>query len=272
LEVTCALSAHRIVSVEYRRLGLTPTNDRPTEAELAEVLEADYVVGQSKFTVESLLEYGVAPGKIILQPLGVDTERFYPAPRQDHPRPFRALFVGQLSMRKGLHRLLEAWDLLQLPNAELVLAGQVTNQQGYELLHKYKGTYRLLGFVPHSELPKVYQDSNIFIFPSLAEGSSNATYEALASGLPSVVTTSSGALVRDGVEGYVIDPGDLDALKDRVQRLYLDRGLREQMGVAARRRAEQYTWQHFGRRLRLMYEHICKGSSESTEILDMTER
>lgn len=278
LEMTISLSVYRLIAEEQSRLGLydkvrnlsAQGGVRDLVAQIQQ--EADYVVGQSKFTVESLLEYGVAPGKIILQPLGVDAERFHPAPRQDHSRPFRGLFVGQLSMRKGLHHLLEAWDSLQLPNAELVLAGQATDQHGRELLHKYEGTYRLLGFVPHSELPKVYQDSDVFVFPSLAEGSANVTYEALASGLPSVVTTSSGAVARDGLEGYVIAPGEVDALKDRIQRLYHDRDLRERMGVAARRRAERYTWHHFGRRLRLMYEHICKGSSESKQILDMTER
>ena len=270
--MTCALSSFRILSAEYSRLGLAPDRDSPPADNLAEVLEADYVVGQSRFTVDSLLEYGVDPSKIILQPLGVDTERFHPSSRQDHCRPFRVLFVGQLDIRKGLHHLLEAWASLRLPHAELVLVGKPLNQCGRELLDKYKGHYRWLGFVPHSEIPKLYQDSDIFVFPSLAEGSANVMYEAIASGLPSVVTTNSGSLVRDGIEGYLIRAGDVEAMKDRIRRLYVDGGLRNQMAVAARHQAERYTWQQFGRRLRLMYKHILSATSGSMDILDLSEQ
>lgn len=269
VEVTNALSRHRIVAEEYQRLGLSPVSDRPSKVEMAEVLEADYVVGQSRFTVSSLLEYGVPASKIILQPLGVDTKQFQPSVRQGPKSIFRAVFVGQLSIRKGLHHLLEAWKLLRLPNAELLLLGNPIDSHGRDLLAQYEGTFRWPGFVSHGELRHIYRDSDIFVFPSLAEGSANATYEALASGLPSVVTANAGSVVRDGIEGFEVECGNIEALKTAIERLYRDADLREQMGVAARRRAERYSWGEFGRRLVRMYEHICN-SVPASSVLDMS--
>lgn len=260
VEVTSPLSVHRILVEEYRRLGLVPSSsDRPPGRDVAEVLEADYVVAQSAFVAESLAEIGVPPRRTILRPFGVEVERFKPGSRQEAKRPFRALFVGQLGVRKGLHHLLEAWSSLGLPDAELVLAGEPVDETGRQLLRGYAGRHRWLGFVPHSELPPVYQDSDIFVLPSLAEGGSNATYEALASGLPSIVTKNCQSLVRDGIEGYVIKAGDVGELRDRIQRLYTAPELRRRMAAAARRRAERHTWQDFSRRLELMYEYVCSG-------------
>ena len=190
-------------------------------------------------------------------------------------RPFRALFVGQLGIRKGLHHLLEAWRQLDLPDTELVLVG-APDKYGRELLRQYAGCYRWLGSVPHPELSQVYADSDCFVFPSLAEGWCIVVAEALASGLPCIISPQNGhagLTVHDGVEGFVIPVGDVETLKDRIRRLYLDAGLRRQMGGAARTRAEHLSWQEFGRRLVLMYRTILSGERNSaSDILDLTER
>ena len=98
------------------------------------------------------------------------------------------------------------------------------------------------------------------------------THEAMASVLPCVITTNVGCTLRDGIEGFSVPVGDVEALKDRILRLYLDIGLRRSMGDAARARAEQFNWQEYGRRLALMYRIIVGGRRESaSDILDMTE-
>jgi glycosyltransferase involved in cell wall biosynthesis len=233
---------------------------------------ADYLVAQSRITVDYLLQLGIVPSRIILLPLGVDNIRFHPDHTGEGNRPFRALFVGQLGIRKGLHHL-DAWKQLDLGNAELILAGTVNKREfGVEVLERYRGaTCRRLGFVDE-ELPKVYQSSDIFILPSLAEGASLVMHEAMASGLPCIVSTNVGCTLRNGVEGFVISVGDVKALKDRILRLYSTPRLRQAMGMAARARAEKLTWQEYGRRLALMYQIILSNERKSaTDILDMTE-
>ena len=272
LEVTYPPSTYSIVSNEYRRLGLPveKKDSSPPPKLLIEMREADYLIAQSWFSIDSFIEYGVPKGKIILLPLGVDTTKFTPSPKKNSTTTFRVLFVGQLDIRKGLHHLLKAWTQLNLTDSELILAGLPINQHGKSLLEEYRGSYRWLGFVPHSQVPKVYQDSDIFVLPSLSEGGSNVIHEALACGLPSIVTTNAGSVVRDGVDGYVIKTGDVEALKEKICRLYHDADLRSQMSVRAREQSEKFSWPHFHRRLKLMYDHISSGTQSRESILDLT--
>jgi len=279
-EITLPAIAADLFEEERKRLGFTENKRRiwwGSKIWMTRLVEeyraADFLVAQSRLTVDYLLQMGIPPSQIILLPLGVDTGRFSPASAKNIDRPFRALFVGQLGIRKGLHHLLEAWQQLDLPNAELLLAGSVDKHQfGDKVLGKYRGAYRWLGFV-EAQLPKVYQDSAIFILPSLAEGAALVMHEAMASGLPCIVSTNVGCTLRDGVEGFVIPIGDVKALEDRILRLYAEPKLRQTMGMAARARAEQLTWQEYGRRLALMYQMILSDERRSAaDILDMTDR
>jgi glycosyltransferase involved in cell wall biosynthesis len=87
--------------------------------------------------------------------------------------------------------------------------------------------------------------ADVFVFPSLFEGSAVVSYEALACGLPSVVTPSAGSVVRDGVEGFVVAPRDVEALAARMERLGRDPALRARMARAARARALEYDWPRY---------------------------
>jgi len=232
---------------------------QPLKIDIAAMRQADYLLAQSNFSVEVLRRWGVADSKIILLPFGVDLAQFYPAQSKNPSAPWRALFVGQLGMRKGLHHLLEAWKQLALPHAELLLVGN-PNEEGRELLEKYKGLYRYAGFVPDAELPELFRQSDIFVFPSGAEGGAAVVYEALASGLPSIVTSNASAIVQDGINGYIIPWGDIETLKNRILLLYNNRDRGAEMSKAARQRAERFSWDEFDRRLNLIYDALLNGS------------
>jgi alpha-maltose-1-phosphate synthase len=85
------------------------------------------------------------------------------------------------------------------------------------------------------------------VFPSLFEGSAVVTYEALASGLPCVVTAEAGSVVRDGLEGFVVGARDVAALAARMGALGRDRDLRARMAGAARARALAFDWPRYHR-------------------------
>jgi starch synthase len=87
------------------------------------------------------------------------------------------------------------------------------------------------------------------VFPSLFEGSAVVTYEALASGLPCVVTAEAGSVVRDGLEGFIVGARDVDALAARMATLGRDRELRARMAAAARARALAFDWPRYHRAL-----------------------
>ena len=125
-----------------------------------------------------------------------------------------------------------------------------------EALKQYRDIFTHIRNVPYSELPRYYQSADIFVYPSLHEGSALAIYEALASGLPVVTTFNSGSVVRDGIEGYVVPVQDPDAIKDKIEFLYHNFQLRKKMGVAARLRAETFSWEAYKARIAGIYKKI----------------
>ncbi len=250
-------SAHeRFVEAEAEETGSTaiPMAEVALERELADLLLAP-----SGYVAACLKEAGVPAERILRLPYGVDPEVFQPAAAPPRDGRFRVLFVGQIGHRKGVRYLLEAWRRLALPDAELLLVG-APGPAGRRLLAEYHGRYRWVGALPGRELRRWYQCSDLFLFPSLAEGSARVTYEAMASGLPLVVTPNSGSVVRDGVDGFVVPARDVDAICERVRQLHADPGARREMGASGRALIERsYTWRHYHRRLAATYRAVLAG-------------
>ena len=221
---------------------------------LREIDQADYVLIPSDFVRESFLAEGIPESKLIQMPFGVDVSRFTPAAASEG-RPFRAVFVGQVGLRKGVPYLLEAWKRLGWRDAELWLVGRVLPEIK-EVLKGYADLpgVRMVGFL---DTPAAaYQQADIFVFPSIEEGSALVTYEAMACGLPVVTTPNAGSLVRDGVEGFIVPIRDPDALAERMERLRANARLRQALGRAARMRAEEFTWEQHGQALIQHYKSI----------------
>jgi glycosyltransferase involved in cell wall biosynthesis len=195
---------------------------------------------------ETFLAAGFAKEKLFRHQRGVDVERFTPA--ESLPEKFRAVFVGALIERKGVHHLLAAWRRLNLKDAELVLVGTVHPEMRPHL-ERFGGSDILLpGFV--GKVEDCYRAAAVHIFPSECEGSAKCTYEAAACGLPQIATRESGDVVLDGVNGLIIPPNDPDALAAAIEKLYRDRDLGARLGAAARQRVvENFTWEHFRARL-----------------------
>lgn len=219
----------------------------------AEIREADRILVPSDYVRQTILACGAAPERIDVLPYGVDVERFRPAAAPARAG-FRVLFVGHLSQRKGLLYLLEAMRRLDLPGAELVLVGKMIGRES--ALAPYGRWFRHVPHVPYHEVHTLFQQADIFVYPSLHEGSAFATYEALASGLPVVTTLNAGSVVRDGVEGFVVPIRDVEALMAKIELLYRDPALRAEMGRRARARALAFTWAHYRARLNAIFDGL----------------
>ena len=163
----------------------------------------------SQYNVDSFTARGFPRERLLLLPRGVDTVRFSPRPNGGDPNIFRAIFVGQISCVKGIQYVLEAWRKAALPNAELTIAGEV-KADAAAAIEPYRSdpSIRLKGHI--SDPVALYQSADVFVFPSIEEGSALVTYEAMACGLPSIVTHNAGSLVRDGIDGYVVPLRDAD--------------------------------------------------------------
>ena len=217
---------------------------------LEEYQLADLLLVLSEKAADSFRAQGFPEEKLFYLPRGVDAERFKPGPR---PPIFRAIFSGALIERKGIHHLLEAWDRLDLKDAELWLLGSVHDEAKPYLQRFWRENIKIIGFARAPE--KYLAQSTVHIFPSRLEGSAKVVYEAAACGLPQITTREAGDVVRDGVEGIIVPPGNVDAIAEAILHLYQHPEIVEQMSIAARRRVvENFTWDHFRTRLLGAYE------------------
>lgn len=210
---------------------------------------ADLVVVLSEKAAETFRAKNFPEDKLFYLPRGVDIDRFKPGLR---PAKFRAIFTGALIERKGIHHLLEAWHRLNLKDAELWLVGSVHEEARPHLKTFWRDNIRTVGFVRDPE--NYLNQSTVYVFPSQWEGSAKTVYEAAASGLPAITTREAGDVIRDRVEGIIVQPGDVDAIADALQHLYDHPEVVERMGQAARQRVvENFTWDHYRARLLQAY-------------------
>ncbi len=213
----------------------------------------DYYIVPSNFVKKSLINEGIDKNKIFIVPFGVDIIKFKPI-EKEYDGTFKVAFSGNVNNRKGIPYLIRAWKELNLKDAELNIYGIV-----YPEVKKYfkdieKYNIKVHGFVKNieKELPK----NHIYVFPSLLEGSAKSVYEALACGLPVITTENAGSVVEDGKEGFIIPTQDVESLKEKILFFYNHRETIKEFGKRARKKAEQYTWENYGKRVNGIYNLV----------------
>lgn len=234
--------------------------DRIVRRCIKEVQEADYIFAPSDYVRDSLLPFGADPDRIFMLPYGVDLDMFAPAP-QKAVSPFKVLFAGHIGLRKGVYYILEALRQAKLPGAQAVLLGNVDGDGAW--LDEYQDYFVHIQHLPHQEIPKVFSEAHIYVYPSLHEGSTVSIYEAMASGLPVVTTPNAGSVVRDGIDGFVVPVQDVAAIRDRIERLYYDDDLRQEMGKNALLRAAEFSWDAYSKRLGEALDTVLKGRADA---------
>jgi len=255
------LTQKEILEGEFYKFGIHKRviDGLEVERNIEEYKLADYVIVPSEFARNSFKDQGFDMKKVFVLPYGVDSTKF--KSREKPKDKFRVLFVGQISLRKGVPYLLEAWKKLALKNAELVLVGKVFPEMN-SILKQYCQEMRNIsvkGFVPYSKMSEEYNSVNLFVFPSLEEGSALVTYEAMACGLPVITTFNSGSQIREGKEGFVVPIRNFEIIAERMNYFYKNPNAIITMGNAGIKRAKEFTWENYGKRLIKFYERINNG-------------
>ncbi len=162
---------------------------------------------------------------------------------------FTVLYAGQVGVRKGVPYLLEAWSQLGLKNARLLLAGGMRLENSF--MRRQAGSVEYIGMLPRQELLELMKRADLLVFPSLADGFGMVIGEAMAAGTPVLTTNNTGGpeLITNGREGWCVPAHDVRALAERLEWAYRHRQELFEMGKLARRRAENWTWSHYGERL-----------------------
>jgi glycosyltransferase involved in cell wall biosynthesis len=129
--------------------------------------------------------------------------------------------VGLVGLRKGIPYLLEALRILEnkIPFT-CKIAGTIGIRQ--DKINDYQNLCEFLGQVPRTETTQLYQWADVFVLPSICEGSAMVTYEALMFGLPVITTYNAGSIVRDGVDGFIVPIRDAQAIADSLIKIFQD--------------------------------------------------
>lgn len=196
---------------------------------------ADTVMAPNPELLDLLATHGAGPGFLMRR--GVDTELFTPARRKRADDTLTIGYTGRLTIEKNIHFLKEI--AAAIPNARFLIVGDGIERQR---LQNELPNATFTGVLRGKELAEAYANMDIFVFPSRTDTFGNAVLEALASGVPAVVTSEGGPkfIVRSGETGFIAASDS--AFVRSVAELAENRTLGRRMGLAARRQALETTW------------------------------
>ena len=256
---THQLFQEEVVHAEYRRWGLPAVAEPPhiAEREVAIYEAADAITVPSTVVKRSFLERGITAGKVHVLPYGVRLDRFTKT-AEPPGDTFEVLFAGQVSVRKGIPYLLQAFAQLKHPAKRLTVVGAVQDPLRPLLARLPTDGVTFTGSLPQAELAQRMSRSHVMVLPSVEEGLALVQAQAMACGCPVIATRATGAedLFTDGVEGFIVEDRDVTALAARMQELADDAGLRERMSEAAMLRVRKVGgWDEYGAQWeRLLHE------------------
>jgi starch synthase len=192
--------------------------------------------------VRRTLAGSVAAYKIRVVNYGAEEIRRRERTGTDPGQPLRVLFVGVLVQHKGIGYLLDAVDRLGR-SVELTLVGRRFRPNSR--VDAACRRVRWFETLSHGDVLQLLTNSDVLVLPSLGEGFGLVVTEALACGVPAIVTPNVGAsdLIRDGQNGFIVPVGSADAIAERLLTLHRDRKLLAAMSQQAQQTAAEHSWQ-----------------------------
>jgi glycosyltransferase involved in cell wall biosynthesis len=218
---------------------------------------ADTILVLSEFAKQTMLSNGIPENKLRLVNLGYSPKQFIP--KQQYPSTNEVLqlvFIGTVSYRKGIHLLLNFIQSTTL-NIHLTIAGSLGDGISKEMLHCSKVSY--LSFLQHNEIVKLLHQSDVFVFPSFLDSWAMVVIEAMACGLPVIVTENTGA--KEAINndcGFIIPVNDAIMLEEKINFFYNNREQVRIMGQAAAVQAKKYTWQQYYNQINDVVDELAK--------------
>jgi len=209
---------------------------------------AEIVIAKCSAEAEMIHEIDPSVGVTII-PNGVDTDQYIPGEPLPDEGPLKLICVARLIKRKGQHHLIEAVKRITVQGIDITLdlVGSGDAEGEYRELVKelqIEDLVKFQGYIPREEIPVYYSQAHVFVLPSYNEGMSVATLEAMACGLPVIVSRTPGTeeLVREGENGLTFEWGDIDVLTQHLLKLDSDRPLARQMALESRIQAHNFSW------------------------------
>ncbi len=198
----------------WQNWSQTPFNIHDNDLELLQREQreqdlANHIICGSNFVKNSLVKRGINANKISVVALGRQKESSFQNYYFERKNPrergdgLRILFAGAVNLRKGIPYLLEALKQLKVEIPfTCKIAGAIEIQP--HRVAEYSDICQFLGRVPRSVMMQLYEWADVFVLPSICEGSAMVTYEALSMGLPVITTPNSGSIVKDNFNGFIV--------------------------------------------------------------------
>jgi glycosyltransferase involved in cell wall biosynthesis len=201
---------------------------------------ASTVVVNSEWSKEALIDEDVSPEKIHVVPLAYEpsTKPVAPDPVPSD-RPLRVLWLGTVSVSKGIQYLVEAARLLSAHPVTVTVVGPLRIQD--EAIRSVPSAVEFRGRVPRDKTSKYYRWADVFVLPTVSDGFALTQLEAMAHGLPVIATPNCGRIVQDGEDGFLVPARDAEALANAIVTLSDDRGRIQNMARRALSTAQEYT-------------------------------
>ncbi|MFW9777499.1 MAG: glycosyltransferase family 4 protein [Candidatus Heimdallarchaeota archaeon] len=215
------------------------------------IAAADVVHSVSQTTAREIEEKWGLPSFVIYN--GVDTNLFSPRKEPNDPENLRVLYVGRLVSHK--HPEIVVQLAKDFPDLKFTMIGQGEMHQ--EIADQIQRLSNItLTSVSYGEMPRIYRDHDIFLFPSVHEGLSNAILEAIASGLPILArnATSMAEIIRDGHNGYLCE--DFEAFEERLRDLIGNINELQHMSSNARSTALKFDWDEIVNEYETFFESL----------------
>lgn len=190
---------------------------------------------------------------------GVDTNEF--RPNYTTSDTLRILCIARLIKRKGIEYLIKAVAKLKQNNIKLVIVGQGNQRENLKKLASTLGISSKVNFrdyIAHNYISEIYHNSDVFVLPSLNEGMSNAALEAMACGLPIVITDTGGTAELLNGNGFVVQKKNPLGIAQTLQKFLRNAELIVQMGRRSREIAEGMSWQDIAGKYYGLYNELTQ--------------
>jgi glycosyltransferase involved in cell wall biosynthesis len=216
---------------------LPPPPDGISRAALEDIDRSDAIIANSEFVRETFVAAGWSPDRIHVAYTGIDDNFLQvgqvPVPPRRAPEgPLPLLYASVLSRRKGAETLIEALQLVgDRIDWDLVVAGPV--EPAIASAHESffaDARVRVLGPLARPDFKAQMIERGVFVFPTYAEGSARAVFDAMACGCYVITTPNAGSIVEDGVHGALVPAGDAGALAEAIVAIDGERGRIAEVG------------------------------------------
>lgn len=243
--------------------GLSPDSPFWTQV-MQDCEDGDTVLVNSDYVKDTFVRNGFEPSKIKVLYWGVRSD-FLKAKTEYTVKKgskIQLFFTGNFSLRKGASVMIDAAELLKAEGLDFVFNIAGTYEEGHKLLEEkshLKQYFNFFGFVLQPQLRDLFVKSDIFVFPSFAEGSARSAMEAMGASMPCIFTPETGSPAVDGESGLIIEKGSASALADSILKLSQDEKLRADLGSAAGDLiSNQLQWSNFGVKLEGIYKETLE--------------